>query len=262
MSKRITVLGLFLLALGRVAMAPASSDDLAARSVWAAKAMAIDGLASDWAEDPMAVHEKTKAAIAFRNDADDLYILLAFRDPKFQSTLEKTGVKVYFDTQGKNSKDRGIKFTKLTLASDQLIARRQSQGRKLSDEQIAAIKAKPFHTLFLYDTINKKDRELMAAAKPALLPDFNGVKSGDIWAFEFKILLARNENQPFGVGVEPGRDAKIGIEWGGRTELPTQQEAQFSRSMSERDSPGQESQLRKGWPKHIFWVAENLASRS
>jgi hypothetical protein len=208
--------------------------------------MTIDGLASDWAGDPMATHEGTKAEIAFRSDAGDLYILLTFRDPKFLSTLEKSG----------------IKFMKLVLTSDQFIAHRKSQGRELNDEQIAAIKARPVHTLFLYDTINKKDRELMAAAKPALLPDFNGVKSGDIWTFEFKILLARNETQPFGVGVEPGRDAKIGIEWGGRTELPTQQEAQFSRSMSERDSPGQESQLRKGWPKHIFWVAENLASRS
>jgi len=255
MSKRIAVFGTLVLSLGLVAPASESSPDLAARSVWAAKAMTIDGLASDWAGDPMAAHEGTKAEIAFRNDAGDLYILLTFRDPKFLSTLEQSGIKIYF-----SKKDRGIKFMKLMLTSDQLIARRKSQGRELNDEQIAAIKARPVHTLFLYDTINKKDRELMTAAKPALFPDFNGVKSGDIWTFEFKIPLARNENQPFGVGVEPGGDAKIGIEWGGRTELPTQQEAQFSRSMSERDSPGQESQLRKGWPKHIFWVAVNLAS--
>ena len=262
MSKRIAVFGPLLLALGLVATAPASSNDLAARSVWAAKAMAIDGLASDWAEDSLAVHEKTKAAIAFRNDADDLYILLAFRDPKFPSTLERSGVKVFFDTQGKNNKDRGIKFTKLMLTSDQLVARRQSQGRTLSDEQIAAIKTKPFHTLFLYDILNRKDRELMAAAKPARLPDFNAVKAGDVWTFEIKIPLARNENQPFGAGVEPGGNVNIGIEWGGRTDLPTEQPAQFSRSMSERDAPGQDSQIRKGWPRYIFWVAVNLAPKS
>lgn len=262
MSKRISVFGPLLLALVLVATAPASSDDLAARSVWVAKAMAIDGLASDWTEDPLTVHEKTKAAIAFRNDADDLYVLLAFRDPKFQSTLEKSGVKVYFNTQGKNSKDRGLKFTKLMLTSDQLIARRLSQGRKLSDAQIAAIKAEPFHTLFLYDIINKKDGELMAAAKPALLPDFRAVKAGDVWTFEFKIPLTRNENQPFGAGVEPGGNVKIGIEWGGRTDLPTEQEAQFSRSMSERDAPSQDTRIPKGWPKYIFWVAVDLTPKS
>jgi hypothetical protein len=255
--RRIVVFVPLLLSLVLIASASKSSHDLGARSVWAAKAMAIDGLASDWAGDPMAVHEGTKAEIAFRNDADDLYILLTFRDAKFLSTLEKSGLKVYF-----NKKDRGIKFARLMLSSDQLIARRKSQGRNLSDEQIAAIKAEPFHTLLLYDIINKKDREMVAAAKPALFPDFNAVKSGDVWTFEFKIPLARNENQPFGVGAEPGGDAKIGIEWGGRTELPTEQEAQFSRSMSDRDRPGQDSQVRKGWPKYVFWVAVNLASKS
>ncbi len=257
MSKRIAVFGLVILTLALVAPASESSGDLAARSVWAAKAMAIDGLASDWAGDPMGVHEGTKAEIAFRNDADDLYILLTFKDPKFLSTLEKSGIKVYF-----GKKERGIKFTRLMLTSDQLMARRQSQGRTLSEEQVAAIKAKPFHTLLLYDTINKKDRELMAAAKPALFPDFNAVKSGDVWTYEFKIPLARNDDQPFGIGVEPGGDARIGVEWGGRTELPTQQEAQFSRSMSERDAPGTESQVRKGWPKYAFWVAVKLAPKS
>lgn len=257
MSKRIAVFGPLLLFLGLVAPASESSHDLTARSVWAAKAMAIDRLASDWAEDPLAVHEKTKAAIAFRNDADALYILLTFRDPKFLSTLEKSGIKVYF-----NKKDRGIKFNRLMLTSDELIARRKSQGRKLSEEQIAAIKAQPFHTLLLYDIINKRDRELVAAAKPALLPDFSAVKGGDVWTFEFKIPLARNENQPFGAGVEPGGNVKIGIEWGGRTDLPTEQEAQFSRSMSERDAPGQDTRIRKGWPKYIFWVAVDLTPKS
>jgi hypothetical protein len=262
MSKRNTIFGLVFLSLAVALTASASSNDLAARSVWAAKALTIDGLASDWTEGPMVLHEGTKAEIAFRNDAGDLYILVVFKDPKFWSTLEKSGVTVYFNARGENKKDRGIKFIKLMLTSDQLIARRQGQGRKLTDEQIAAIKAKPIHTLFLYDIVNKKEHKMMAAAKPALLPDFNAVKSGNVWTFEIKIPLARNENQPFGVGVEPGSDVKIGIEWGGRTEPVTQQETQFSRSLSDRDVPGQDAQIRKGEPKYIFWMAVNLAPKS
>jgi hypothetical protein len=257
MSKRIVLFGLLVSSLGLVAPVSGSSRDLAARSVRVAKAMAIDGLANDWAGDAPIIHEETKVEVAFRNDADDLYILLTFKNPKFLSTLEKSGLKIYF-----GKKDRGLKFMRLALTSDQLISRRQSQGRELSDEQIAAIKAKPMHTLFLYDVINKKDREQVAAAQPARFPDFNAVKSEDVWTYEFKIPLARNASQPFGIGGEPGGATRIGIEWGGRTELPTQQEGQFSRSMSERDTPGQDSQVRKGWPKHTFWVAVELAPLS
>jgi hypothetical protein len=256
MSKRIALFVPFMLALGLAAIAPASSDDLAARSVWAAQAMAIDGAAGDWGGDPRTVHKGTNVTVAFRNDADDLYILLDFQDPKFLSTIEQSGIKIYF-----GNKDRGVKFTKLRLTADQVLARRRSQGRKLSEEQIAAIKAKPFHTLFIFDIINKKDREMMVSAKPAFLPDFSAVKNGEVWTYEFKIPLARNENQPFGIGVAPGGNVRIGVEWGGRTELPTQQADQFSRSMSDRDAPGQDSQLRKGWPKHVFWVAVALASQ-
>jgi hypothetical protein len=59
MSKRIAMFGTLVLSLGLVAPASESSPDFAARSVWAAKAMTIDGLASDWAGDPMAVQEGT-----------------------------------------------------------------------------------------------------------------------------------------------------------------------------------------------------------
>jgi len=256
MSARKIVAGLYFMSLGIAAAAPGSAADLSVRSVWAARGVAIDGLATEWAADPMAVHEKTKAEIAFRNDADDLYILVTFKDPKFLSTLEKSGVKVLF-----GNKDHGIKFVRMVLTSDQLIARRKSQGRTLSEEQIAEIKAKPVHTLLVYDVINKRDRELALAAKPALFPDFNAVKSGDVWTYELKMPLARTGDQPFGVGVEPGGEVRIGVEWGGRTELPAQQEAQFMRSMSERDAQGQDSQVRKGWPKYSFWVAVNLAPR-
>lgn len=256
MSARNITAGFFLLSIGLIAPAPGLSSDLSVRSVWAAQAMTIDGLATEWGANPKTVDDKTKVEIAFRNDAGELYILLEFKDPKFLSTLEKSGIKVFF-----NNKDHGIKFVRMVLTSDQLIARRKSQGRTLSEEQIAEIKAKPVHTLLVYDVINKRDRELALAAKPALFPDFNAVKNGDVWTYELKMPLARTADQPFGVGVEPGGDVRIGFEWGGRTELPTQQEGQFMRSMSERDTPGQDSQVRKGWPKYAFWVAVSLTPR-
>jgi len=261
-SKRIAAFSLILSSIGFITAVPAFSEDLAARSGRAAGTMLIDGLADDWSEDPMTAHEKTKVEFAFRNDADNLFLILVFKDPLFQSTLEKSGVTVYFNSRGENKKERGIKFTKLMLTADQLIARRRSQGREPTEQQIAEIRTKPFHPLFLYDIVNKKDRERMAAAKPPLYPDFNAAVDGNVWIFEFKIPLVKNENQPFGIGAEPGRDVKIGIEWGGRTEPPSQQEATFMRDLSERDAPGMDSRIRTGTPKYIFWVAVGLAPTS
>jgi hypothetical protein len=262
MSKPRTRFGLFVfvLFLGLATAAPGSAKDVEVQSVWAAKALVIDGLAGDWAGKPLSIHGGTKTEFAFRNDADNLYILLEFKDPLFLSTLEKTGVTVYWCAPGQNKKDNGLKFSKLVLSADELIARRRGQGRKLTDAEIAAIKAKPIHTLLMYDMVNKKERAKMASAKPSLYPDFNAAREGKGWIYEIKVPLARNENQPFGVGAAPGGVVRVGVEWGGRTEAPTQQETQFMRTLSERDAPGQDSQIRKGQPKYTFWLDVGLAA--
>jgi len=262
MFKRLAAFFLTACCLGFMTPGPAFAEDLAAKSVWTGGAVQIDGLAEEWAGDAMTVHKKTKVECAFRNDADYLYILLAYKDPAFLSTLDRSGVTIYYDSRGENRKERGLKFTKVMLTADQLIARRRSQGKSLTDEQIAEIKSKPFHPMFMFGFINRKDHEQMAAAKPRLNPDFNATADGSVRLFEFKIPLTKDENHPFGLGVEPGGKVKIGVEWGGRTEAPTQQEADLTRRISDRDAPGVETQIRKGTPKYTFWLAVELAPKS
>jgi hypothetical protein len=266
MSRRSALFGLFVLLIvaGLASTGPAASKDVVVQSVWAADAITIDGLAGEWSGAPLAVNGATKAEYAFRNDADHLYILLELKDPLFLSTLERSGVTIYWGAPGQTKKDNGLKFTRLVLTANQLIARRTSHGRKLSDAEIAVIKAKPMHTLLLYDMINKKEREKMATAKPTRFPDFNAVKEGKAWTYEFRIPLAKNEDQPFGIGVEPGGTVRIGIEWGGRMEEQTRQADQLMRSMAEeeRESPFQKEQVRRGEPKYTIWVDVALAVKS
>lgn len=240
---------------------PATADDLTAASAWAAGAVRVDGASDEWAGDAATVHPKTKATFAARNDGDYLYLLLTFPDPGFLSTLDRSGVTVYFDGRGEKKKDRGLKFTKVMLTPDQLIARRRSQGKELTDAQLAEIRSKPFHPMFMFGIINKKDHALMAHARPALSPDFNAAQEGEARVYEIKIPLVRDENQPFGIGADPGGALMVGVEWGGRTEAPSQQEADFTRRISDRDAPGVETQIRKGTPKYTFWVAVTLAPR-
>ncbi|MBN2205828.1 MAG: hypothetical protein JW742_00350, partial [Candidatus Aminicenantes bacterium] len=200
MTERAASIVLIVSFLGLFTAVPAFAEDLSAQSVWAAAPPRIDGLAEEWNGGAVTVHKKTKAECAFRNDADNLYILLAFKDPAFLSTLDKSGVTIFFDAGGKNRKDRGLKFTKAMLTADQLIARRRSQGRELTEEQIAEIKGKPFHPMFMFGVINKNDHALMAKAKPSFSPDFNASQEGDVRVYEIKIPLIRDDNQPFGIG--------------------------------------------------------------
>ncbi|HYA48650.1 MAG TPA: hypothetical protein VEG35_03030, partial [Burkholderiales bacterium] len=256
MSKRTVLSGLsvFLLLAALASPAPGSAKDVPVQSVWASNTVVIDGQAGDWSGESLVVNKATKAEYAFRNDGDHLYILLELKDPLFLSTLERSGVTIYWTAPGKNKKDDGLKFMRLVLSANQLIARRTAHGRKLSDDEIAAIKAKPMHTLFIYDMINKKERAKMATAKPTRYPDFSAAREGKGWIYEFRIPLAKSDDQPFGVGVEPGGTVRIGIEWGGRMQEQTQQAAQFSRSMSDADMPGQDAQVRRGEPQYTVWV--------
>jgi hypothetical protein len=264
MVSQTTAFGLtgFLLLAGIVSSGLGAPNEPQVQSQWAGVPMAIDGDVGDWEGHSRNIHGMTKTEFAFRNNAEYLYILLEFKNPLTVSTLEKTGVTIYWSGSGQNKKDNGLKFTRLVLSANELLARRKGQGRKLTDDEVAAIKAKPVHTLFLYDMINKKERAKMATAKPVQYPDFNAAKEGAAWAYEIKIPLVKNENQLFGIGAEPGAKVRIGVEWGGRTEAPTQQESQFMRSITEEDVPGFDSNIRRGQPKYTFWVDVTLATKS
>ena len=188
-------------------------------STWTASPLQIDGQIEDWAGDAVTSEKSIGVDYAFRNDGRNLYVLFIFKDPKFLSSIDMTGITLYASTLGKKDKDWGVKFLKKTVSGEQLIEYMEKMGQPLSEERKQELKDKPQLILFTGTAVNKKGEDIFPAGpvQDIDLPGFRTGRQENMVLYEFRIPLAPREVHPAGIGTEPGKDIKIGFEWGGMT---------------------------------------------
>ena len=254
------------------------SKDTIVESKWAVTPPTIDGGIADWSGDTLVPDKSHQIEYGIRNDAKDLYILLMFKDPKFLSSVERTGMTVYLNAQGKKSKDFGIRFLRKNITADQLIATLEKAGETLTPERKAEIKQRPMYQMFDVAIVNKKGDEVKIEAQPGTIEpaSFRPGRDGKTMIYEFRIPLAAKTVTPFGIGAESGKNIKIGFEWGGMTK--EERNARLAglgemratagsvgdvtdkegTSVQEPGGPGFDSVMR-GPKKYDFWADVKLA---
>ena len=216
MSRKWIVYPLLVLAVAALGVAGLAKETLV-ESQWAATPIKIDGLDQDWQGATYLTDPDSKAQFAVKNDGNNLYILFLFKDAMSSSTIEYTGMKIFFNADGKKSKDLGIHFSKKEITPDELIASLEKKGEALTDERKAEIRKQKAYYLFQADVIN--DKKLAAPTDPAVQTDpplYHSARQQRVLCWEFRIPLGRT-NQPGGIGTEPGKTIKVGFEWGGMT---------------------------------------------
>ena len=190
------------------------------KSSWTTVPPAIDGISSDWTGAVFLTEKGVKVDYAFMNDGDFLYVFLTFKDPKYLSNIEATGINVYFSAEGKKKTDRGIRFYKRKVTGNEVIAIMEKRGEPLTEQYRASLQGS--RIFYLYDSeLIGKDKEAVLPASsgtPPNYPVFKGKIIENAWTYEFKIPLAKSETQLFGIGAGAGQAIKIGFEWGGMTD--------------------------------------------
>lgn len=271
-----------LAALALLCALPAPSKDAPLRSAWAAEPVRVDGVDAEWPPAGLTVDEDTKAAFGFRNDASDLYLVFVFNDPKALSSIDATGLTVYFNAEGKKKKDTGVVFKARRVSAQELVAAWEKEGQVVSEERKRELAARPFYVLYESEVINKK-RDAPPAAEPGSVPPappvFRTALRDKVAVYEFRIPLSR-AGQPGGIGAAPGAGVKVGFEWGGMTEemrkaMMARRAAAGSQAVSmdtsldgslkdgdERADAGRDgaSPFMRGPKKHSFWVDLQLAA--
>ncbi len=261
---------------------PGFSEKKLVQSTWTSLPAAIDASEEEWSGEALISEESAGADYAFRNDANNLYILFIIKDKNYLSTLEATGITIYCNAEGKQKKDRGIRFFKRQATPDELILALERQGQVLSEEQKEEIKSRPSYLLYDCELI-KKNKVSPIEIPPGFEyepPTFKHAKKGEMTVFEFRIPLSQ-ENQAAGIGVEPGGSFKIGFEWGGLTkemqaarlarvaaasergvesETASENHARGSRSESSSTGASSSGISRTGPKKYSFWLDVKLAS--
>jgi hypothetical protein len=206
-----------LLSAGPGPAEPAPTDTPAVESRWASQAAKIDGLDDDWKEARFAVDEGSKAEYAVRNDGDNLFVIVIFRSPLAATTIDFTGLKVFFDLDGKKKKSLGLRFFRKEVTGDQLIAAMEKRGEALPEARKAEMLGGKRYSLYECEVIHPKNALTPSGqAAAALPPAFRSAVHGRVLAYELRIPLSRT-NQPGGIGALPGQSVTLGFEWGGMT---------------------------------------------
>lgn len=250
------------------------------KSKWTAQPLTIDGLDDDWSEDVLTTKKKKRVDYAVRNDAQNIYVLFVFKDPKFLSSIDFTGITLYFNTEGKKKKDHGFLFTRKQVTADELIAYLEKKGQVLTEEQRQGIKTKLAYIVYMAEIAGDKGKEASEATQTpgTLRPAFKINKKGENVIYEFRVPLAKSETSPGGIGADPGQSIKIGFEWGGMTDKLRKMMSARTRSKTDlgvsregtaqtqiSTTRGQSRAPRPGRPsmaipkKHSFWIDVKLA---
>ncbi len=285
MRGRLWVVGLAL-AVGAAGLG-VFGKDAPILSQWADSPPRIDGAADDWAGIELAP-QTLGVQVGFKNDDRYLYIHFLFTDPKALTSVEATGLTLYFDVQGKKSKDHGINFRRLQMTADEFIAFLEQKQGPLGEEQKKQYRTNPRYFVFYYGMISKGVKNIQEAdERGGVLPAvFRYGKQGRALLYEFAVPLARAKDLAPGIGTEPGQTVRVGFEWGGWTrglqQFSASQFAQMATAAvdmrapddptSEGGDPGSVRGMRTGEApdiaamrkmqpkKYDFWVDVTLAA--
>ncbi len=281
-TRKNTILTLGLILFGLAAWPALASIDTTV-SVWATAAPAIDGTPDDWAGVPRGLDKTTQVEYAFRNDAENLYVLCMFKDPKSLSTIKTTGLTIYFNTRGNTDKERGITFVQRTVGAEALIATLEKQGQTLTDERKQELRSRQTYMLYDSSVVDGKGNVLGPAvgSGQSLPPVFRVGRNGQEMAYELRIPLGKREDHPAAIGTAPGQKLMVEFEWGGLTKEMRQamasrvgesgsratEEAGAFDSDSINDGRDENSapssslaSMLRAPKRHSFWVGLTLAS--
>ena len=245
------------------------------KSNWAASPVKIDGSNDDWAEIAFTSMKKLSLDYAFRNDAENLYVLFIFKDPKYLSSIAMTGMTLWFNAEGKKKKEYGILFIQKQISADALISRLEKERGPLSEDKKNEIRNIPSYLLNHTEIIAKKSKSSSQSSESSETQpaEFRFRKQQNSMVFEFSIPLKNMTAEVSVMRAELGKSIKVGFEWGGMTEemkeALMQRSAALERSRSVDNDPTSnragagESSVPigslKGPKKYEFWVDVQMA---
>jgi len=259
---------------------PLFSQEKILESKWAAQPARIDGQGDEWSEDVLFFEKSAKVKCAFRNDEENLYVVLVFEDRKSLSSINATGITLSFNTEGKKKKTTGFHFIKKMLTPEEVIADLEKQGEVLSEEQRLRIRAKAGAIVYAAEMLKSKGQhpsgEIVVTS--SLRAAFKTAETSDRVIYEFRVPLAKSETHALGIGAAPGQTVNINLEWGGMTEemrkaMQARTRGELGRGISgesgagtvivpETESGGAPGGASMAVPKkYSFWVGVKLSQR-
>ena len=208
----------FLMLLFGTVTQTALSKDIELAAPWVPHSITLDGKRTDWPESSVTFLKDQEASVGVCTDAQNLYIMLSFRDPKYARLVRMSGLTLYLDAGGKNHKDFWLRFN----GGPSFEQMREMSGRGGADssrqlppdvEERMRERDQNFeNTLvcFQKDRITEKPIPMDGSEGPAAA---FGVDEG-FFVYEFRVPLKESAVRYYGLGAMPGGTISVGMVWG------------------------------------------------
>ncbi len=187
------------------------------KSGWATTAMIIDGDGDEWRDRGFTYFDGDKTAIAVLNDSTDIYLIVISRDEGNVMQMERSGIVVWLNGDGKKKRDYGFRYRAGRLAKEQ---RRMPEGfdppAEMTErrEQMEAEQARLRKVITVFDQKRASEISSKGEQGPAAAATFGK----EIYAFEFKIPILTAGAEGYGLSRKENGQTMIGIETGFLTE--------------------------------------------
>ncbi len=190
----------------------ASCNSLEIESTWSETPMVIDGLADDWRGINISYLEDNNASLGFANDSTRLYILMRFRDPRWASTIRRSGLTFWIDAEGGKSKDFRIRYRGgPTMEEIQSMSGAPSPRHiERRPEMMAPDTSLPLFTCLDEGRIVEMEIPTDGSLGPAAAFSLDE----GFFTYEFSLPLDESSVRYYGLSVIPGQWVGIGAKWG------------------------------------------------
>lgn len=215
---RPLVIGIVLLALFLPAARPAFGKTAEMSSHWIAQPLKVDGARADWPDKSILFFSDDEVFIGATNDADNLYLVLQFRNPDWARWIRMGGLTVYLDPEGKKGKDFKLKFTGGPTMKEIMAASGKSntdQNRRTPDNAggrgpgMSDEVENPF-LCYQKKYLAEKAIPMDGTEGPAVA----GAMDKEFFVYEFSIPLKESTVKTYGLGAKPDKPVGVGFIWG------------------------------------------------
>lgn len=180
--------------------------------------MPVDGTRIGWPDGSILFFSKEEVFIGATNDADNLYLVLQFRNPDWARWIRMGGLTVYLDPEGKKGKDFKLKFTGGPTMKEIMAVSGKSgsgQDRRMPEnsEGLGPGANDEVENPFLcYQKrfLTEKAIPMDGTEGPAVA----GAMDKEFFVYEFSIPLKESTVKMFGLGAKPGKPIGVGFIWG------------------------------------------------
>jgi hypothetical protein len=182
-------------------------------SKWIDNNVVADGIRNEWDDITVNYFEDEDVALGLCNDSANLCIIFSFRDIRWARAIRRSGLTLWFDQDGKKSKDFGVKYIggpppeelNNNFANNDRLETMFSNDSQIEKQ--------------LFSVVNDKGKRVDITPNGSQGPaaGFKLARNG-IYTYEFIVPLKESELGLYGIGTVAGSSISIGAEWGGMNE--------------------------------------------